>query len=121
MRGKSSLRDADAIIAHSQLDFTVALSGAQPNLAVIARIFHGVIEQIVKGFLKPRAINVNRRQVRRNIDNHVEAVCLRVSFPNREPFPGRNSTDRRPQLQMRIGRFQLRESKQILDQQVEAL
>ena len=43
--------DADAIIAHSQLDFTVALPGAQPYLAVLARIFHGVIEQIVEGFL----------------------------------------------------------------------
>ena len=30
-------------------------------LAVIARVFYGVIEQIVEGFLQPCAINANRR------------------------------------------------------------
>ena len=37
----------NSIVAHAQDDFLVALPGNQPNFAMLTRIFHGVVEQIV--------------------------------------------------------------------------
>src|SRR5438445_6723931 len=63
--------DADAVIAHAQFDFIIAPPSHQPNLAVLTRIFHGVIKQIVECFLEPRPVSANRGQVGRKIDNYV--------------------------------------------------
>src|SRR6184192_3583710 len=46
--------NADAFVAYAKHNFFIALSSLKSDLAMLIRIFHGVIEQIVESFLQPR-------------------------------------------------------------------
>src|SRR5215469_11637893 len=73
--------DTDAVVAHTQHDFIVALPGGQPYVAAFTRIFDRVIEQIVESFLEPHSVRPNGGQVRRNIDNHTQLLGCQLLFP----------------------------------------
>src|SRR5437588_6736576 len=56
------LANSDAAIAHAQRDFVVVtLLSVQTNFAVLVRIFHRVIQQIVENLLQARFISTYDR------------------------------------------------------------
>src|SRR5439155_21933386 len=84
-------------------NFFIALSSLKSDLAMLIRIFHGVIEQIVESFLQPRAISADRGQVGRNIDDHIEMFVCELLFPVANYLSEKPRQIYFAQLQIRIG------------------
>src|SRR5262249_39701659 len=73
--------NTDATVTYAKNNFSVTLQSDQSDLAMLARIFHCVIEQVIEGFLQSYPVSPNGWQVGRNIDNDVELFACQFLFP----------------------------------------
>src|SRR5207245_6722593 len=62
--------NADAVVAHAERNFAPALLSSKTNSAVLAGIFHRIVEQIVEDFMQSRFFRANHRQIGCKIDNN---------------------------------------------------